>query len=131
MRRRLLIANSHAESGGGDLPSDGLPPESTSFGFPLYLNITTLGYEDDSIAEYMREQDNINDAFFDWLYENRVSTDMTGRVNIGDNEIYINGCRVTEIKYSSFSDFHLYFDNPPFDDVGISTDRVLYGYIYK
>ena len=132
MRRRLLLANSHAESGGGDLPSDGLPPESTSFGFPLYLNITTLDYEDDSIAEYMRPVDDVSNAFYDWLFSNKDSNDADGLVNIGDNEIYINGCLVTEVSFTSWYSFNFQINNPPFDRAYFpDKEEGLWGINYK
>lgn len=133
MRRRLLLANSHAESGGEDLPSEGLPPESTSFGFPLYLNITKFAAEYDDYIEYERGEDDIINAFIDWL-EERESNDGggSGTVNIGDNEIYINGCRVTEVELAAFQDFMFYFKNSPFDEVLMSkNEKTLYGYLYK
>lgn len=133
MRRRLLLANSHAESGGGDLPSEGLPPESTSFGFPLYLNITKLATEYDDYIEYYREADDIGNALCDWLEEREPNDGGgSGLINIGDNEIYINGCRVTEVELAAYQDFIFYFKNSPFDEVLMSKmEKTLYGYLYK
>lgn len=129
-RRRLLLANSHAESGGGDLPSDGLPPESTSFGFPLYLNITKYSYEDDAAIEYYREADDISSAFIDWLNDNPIiSGGMAGYVDFGSNEIYINGCLVSAIiRIANVFEFD--FKTPPFD--GVSLDEfAMYGTNFK
>lgn len=130
MRRRLLLANSHAESGGGDLPSDGLPPESTSFGFPLYLNITTYDYEDDAVIEYYREADDISRAFIDWLNDNTIiAGGVGGYVDFGSNEIYINGCLVSAITMLTGT-FEFDFKTPPFD--GVALDEFgLYGTKYK
>lgn len=139
MRRRLLLANSHAASGGGDLPSDGLPPESTTFEFPLYLNITKFEYEYSYEICYYREADEISIAFGEWLIEHLEEGILDRPVNIGDNDIYINGCRVAEVMYEGSTNFVFNFDgNPKFDLVtmyynefsGI-TDEILYGYIYN
>lgn len=133
MRRRLLLANSHAASGGEDLPSEGLPPESTSFGFPLYLNITKYAAEYDDYIEYERGDDDIINALCVWLEERESDPGLgSGTVNIGDNEIYINGCRVTEVEVAAFTDYMFYFKNSPFDEVFLSkTENTIYGYIYK
>lgn len=130
MRRRLLLANSHAESGGGDLPSEGLPPESTSFGFPLYLNITTYSYEDDAVIECYREIDDISRAFIDWLNDNTIiSGGVGGYVDFGSNEIYINGCLVSAI--TSVTNIFLFdFKTPPFDEV-ILDEFAMCGVNYK
>lgn len=130
MRRRLLLANSHAESGGEDLPSDGLPPESTSFGFPLYLNITKYADETDGFIEYERGHDDVSEAWYDWLVEKGGDIiGGEGDIDIGDNEIYINGCRVTAVDYS-WGSYLIYFKTPPFYEVFID-DTGLYGSNYK
>lgn len=130
MRRRLLLANSHAESGGGDLPSDGLPPESTSFGFPLYLNITKCDYESDDYIEYMRDHDDVSEALQDWLYDNRINdSGAYGHVDLGSNEIYINGCLVSAIIFVA-NIFEFDFKTPPFDEVSLDSSA-MYGLIYK
>lgn len=130
MRRRLLLANSHAESGGGDLPSEGLPPESTSFGFPLYLNITKYSYEYGDGIEYHRDHDDVSEAWLEWLDEKSEGIYVgEGDIDIGDNEIYINGCRVTEV-IMVFGAYEIYFKTPPFDWVSID-DTGLYGANFK
>lgn len=127
MRRRLQLANSHALGNSGGLPSDGLPPESTSFGFPLYLNVVDLDYEDSYGLEYVREGDDISMSFCNWIKDQYQDNSV---IYFGDNEIYINGSRVTRI-YDGTSEYSITLNDQIFDELYMYNDGSFYGYISK
>ena len=113
-RRRALLAAS-AASGGGGVVDDyfgQIPPESTSFTFPLYLTIpyieTNNGYRD-----YYREADGISEALKEWFFANaEVSeTPWATLYHIDNPDIYINGEKCSRMScdamMSVFSDIYI------------------------
>lgn len=127
MRRRLQLANIHVLGNSGGLPSDGLPPESTSFEFPLYLNVVDLDYEDEYGLEYVREGDDVSMSFYNWIGNQYRDNDD---IYLGDNEIYINGSRVTRI-YDAISEYSITLNDQIFDELYMYNDGSFYGYISK
>jgi hypothetical protein len=121
-RRRSLLAASQKLS---DNPWGDLPPESTEFGFPLYLNITEY---DASYGSWVREYDEIGRSFTTWCGHNCVYDSFGGGyVPITEEtKIYINGGLVDEILFDS-GNYLLYGENLPFDEVSVDTGW-LYGY---
>ena len=109
-----------------DNPWGDLPPESTEFGFPLYLNITEY---DNSYGNWRREIDEINQSFSVWCSDNCVYDDtfLSGYVPVTEEtKIYINGGLVEEILFD-FGSYILHGENIPFDEVILDAGE-LYGY---
>ena len=87
-------------SGGGGATYDDyfgeIPPESTSFGFPLYITVPFEGYMGDN-RYYNRTADNISLQLFEWANENKVVVDesffMVAYEAYPDN-LYLNGRKV-------------------------------------
>lgn len=117
MRRRALLAASTASGGnGGGVVDDyfgEIPPESTSFTFPLYLTIPYVG-TNDGWREYYREADGISEALKEWFFANaEVSEGMFAREYlIDDPDIYINGEKCSEmwceVSLGIFADIYFY-----------------------
>ena len=87
-------------SGGGGATYDDyfgeIPPESTSFGFPLYITVPFEGYIDSSRC-YERTADNISLQLFEWANENKVVVDeVSGMVSYEayPDNLYLNGRKV-------------------------------------
>lgn len=122
-RRRALMAAVNQKS--SDNPWEDLPPESTEFGFPLYLNLTEY---DASYGSWVREKDEIGRSFTTWCSKNAVIDEFGGGyVPITEEtKIYINGGLVDEILFD-FGSYLLYGENLPFDEV-IADTGLIYGY---
>jgi hypothetical protein len=135
MRRRALLA---ANMKGGEIDFGELPPESTEFAFPLYLNIIELDYESADHYEYIREGDEISASLCTWFFDNAIYDGNTYEdywyIDMGEtNQIYINGVPVTKIeKYEFETEIALYVSGGVFDEVTIDSDVYsLYGIAYK
>ena len=103
-----------AASKPSDNPWGELPPESTEFGFPLYLNLTE--YEP-IYDEWWRFGDEVSLAFYDWCMNNQIGNMDEGYVPLSDDtKIYINGGMVDEI-IVGLGAFYLYGSSLPFDEV--------------
>lgn len=108
-----------------DNPWGDLPPESTEFGFPLYLNLTEYYAEYD---EWQREPDDISEALAQWCCDNLIGSMTEGYVPLTeDTKIYINGGLVDEIKME-FGGCEMYGENLPFENATLGMDGWLYGY---
>ena len=95
-RRALMAAVSQNPS---DNPWEDLPPESTEFGFPLYLNLTEY---DANMDEWYRTEDSISTALYEWCKQNFVNQGGDGTIEgyvplTADTKIYINGGLIEEI----------------------------------
>lgn len=130
MRRRALLAISSSSE---RVDFGELPPESTEFAFPLYLNITELSFETTDYIEYVRPEDNITTLLRTWFFNNATNS-VAGYSNVilnDTNRVYINGEPVIEMrKYEYNTEIIIYLNNNVFDDVildGVS----LWGVIYK
>ena len=120
MRRRALMAASKPS----DSPWGELPPESTEFGFPLYLNLTEYNADMD---EWVRYGDDMSPALYKWCNDNLVGDSSEGYVPITeDTKIYINGGLVDEI-IMDFGTYYIYGASLPFAYVVFDYDN-LYGY---
>lgn len=107
MERRRALLSVLPSSGGSD-GGDTLPPESTTFAFPLYLN-TTMDLGD---GTYGRDADDISMAFFEWCENNQEDGKVEEEVAINitdDTPIYINGLRVVSA-HIRFSIVEFLFD---------------------
>lgn len=87
-------------SGGGGATYDDyfgeIPPESTSFGFPLYITVPFEGYVGEH-RYYQRAADNISLQLFEWANENKVVVDETFNATsyeVYPDNLYINGRKV-------------------------------------
>lgn len=114
-----------------------LPPESTSFEFPLYLNITELDYEDADCKEYIRNSaDDIIVQLTNWFDANyRVHNSYDGSweyINLDEShQIYINGSLITQLKRQPWTTAIECFPAPsPFTECFAELD-FLYGIVYK
>ena len=130
MRRRALLAVSTISSG-SDNPWGDLPAESTTFEFPLYINITKKN--PDNPDEWLREADDLLEQLFDWLVENATIEDAGLHYKVpsellASNNIYINGGLVEKAIYYSGS-IELSGETIPFEVVGIDgISKDIYGY---
>lgn len=107
-----------------------LPAESTSFGFPLYLNVTEFGYEDEWERGYKRQADDIGRELYQWLYDKIREYGLNEYVFEPLESIYINGDRV----YSVLNVGHgmeLSGEYKHFDTAIVTTAGEIEGVIYK
>lgn len=122
--------------GGGN---EEILPESTEFGFPLYLN-TTVTYDEGYYQERCRTGDKILEDFYQWFEDNKVRIGNTSDQEIPSelletNPIYIDGNRVVSIYMSAFGG-NIGFENNMYNDKSIytldfgfsSTELVMYIY---
>lgn len=128
MRRRALLAVSTISSG-SDNPWGDLPAESTTFEFPLYINITKKN--PDYPDEWLREADDLLEQLFDWLVENATIDKGYEHYEVpaellASNNIYINGGLVEKAMYYSGS-IELSGETIPFEEVFIDI-VYMYGY---
>lgn len=84
-------------------PNDNRPPESTSFGFPLYINTDLSTKEDDgTMACCWRESDQLTEGLVQWIYSNLVQGPVQGDIVpeelLAQNPIYIDGNRIIGIE---------------------------------
>ena len=104
------------QGGGGS--EDNRPPESTSFGFPLYLN-TELDMIEGEYATRQRDpnKDSIVTDFKEWL-DNNLEGDVLGGevplVGTHGYEVFIDGNEV-ESCYYDFGNYYLPFKNAPIE----------------
>lgn len=104
MRRRLLLANSHAASGGGDYDEifGEIPPESTQFGWPLYITVPFQGVAEESTNRvYYKEPSDIVSKLWDWCVENKEyieSSFIVDEYEAYPPELYVNGVRINTIR---------------------------------
>lgn len=87
-------------SGGGGATYDDyfgeIPPESTSFGFPLYITVPFDSIED-GCRIYKRAGDNITLQLWDWADQNKELISDLGPIKTYEaypEELYINGAKV-------------------------------------
>lgn len=73
MRRRALLAVSAASGG----ESEDLPPESTTFEFPLYLNTRIIEKTSDFLYR-SRESDDISNQLLQFYYDNYRGSGIGG-----------------------------------------------------
>ena len=132
LRRRMLMAKK--PSGGGATYDDyfgEIPPESTSFGFPLYITVPFDRIED-GYRHYYREVDNLSMQLFEWANENKVLVDdfLIKCYEAYPQDLYINGRKVEymyaeldlgaeEISFWSFITSDIY-------EAGIYSDNTIY-----
>lgn len=118
------------DSGGIDFGE--LPPESTEFVFPLYINITEFIYDYGDELEYFREQDEILDFLEEYFWNNCENHDYSYELELtNDCQIYINGSPISTL-YKPLGGTEIIF-NPapsPFREVMIE-EGGLWGYIDK
>lgn len=98
MRRRALMAASMQSGGGGDGIYDeffgNIPPESTTFEFPLYITVPLVSIEEWGRA--YEKQGNIVNQLVDWFFANAdVYEDRFYTVyELYEPDIYINGEKI-------------------------------------
>jgi hypothetical protein len=100
MRRRALLAASQTGGGGGtydDIFGE-IPPESTEFGWPLYITVP-FNSQTDSYRYYYKEPSSIVGQLYNWFFENAEVTEHIFETyyDIYDPDIYINGVKVGQI----------------------------------
>lgn len=106
-----------------------LPAESTSFGFPLYLNVTEFGSEDEWGIYYQRTPDEVSQQLFQWLNENIRPSGQHPVVPLPVS-IYFNG--VLGIETSPQGDnYSISGEFEHFNEVLVYYDGTLEGVIYK
>lgn len=119
------------QSGGIDFGE--LPPESTEFSFPLYLNITEFSYDYGDELEYFREGDEILDLLKEWFLDNCIEIGSFGyTLELTEEcQIYINGSPISTLYKYSLGEEILFKPTPsPFSSVMLFDD-VLWGFIDK
>lgn len=127
-RRRALMAAVSQKS--SDNPWGDLPPESTEFGFPLYLNLTEYDAMSD---EWYRTEDSINTDLYEWCEQNFVEQDFVDSSASGyvpltaDTKIYINGGLVEEI-YKDSGNYWMTGSKLPFEEVYVDVGGYMAGY---
>lgn len=126
-RRRALMAAVNQKS--SDNPWEDLPPESTEFGFPLYLNLTEYDANND---EWYRTEDSISRALFEWCEQNLVKQEVDNPMIEGyvpltaDTKIYINGCLIEEI-YKDSGNYYMTGSKLPFEEVYVNPEYYMSG----
>lgn len=100
-------------------------PDSTTFEFPLYINVTDVVYEDDSSIEYSKSN-SITDELWQWC-QNKYAE---GIYIIENPNIYINGNRITSIAHD-IHDWFFYWENMEDNWYGGITDCDIYIGMYK
>lgn len=95
-RRNILLAST---IGGGEDDNEEVLPESTEFGFPLYLN-TTIIYDDGSEMQRSRPADELGKQFYEWIVANDSRPTIGGftlsKALLNNNPVYIDGKRLIE-----------------------------------
>jgi hypothetical protein len=120
-RRRALMAAANLKSSNN--PWEDLPPESTGFGFPLYLNLTKYDADND---EWYRTENSISTALYEWCEQNFVEqkddfSTIVGYVPItADTKIYINGGLIEEI-YKDSGNYYMTGSKLPFENAYVSS----------
>ena len=101
-----------------DNPWGDLPPESTEFGFPLYLNLTEYDAMSD---EWYRTEDSVSEALSQWCEENLIGNELNGYVHLSDEtQIYINGGLIEEI-YWDAGNYYMTGSKLPFEEVYVTS----------
>lgn len=124
MRRRALLASQVVQGGGGS--EDNRPPESTSFGFPLYLN-TEYSWVGSDWATRERAEDSIATDFKEWLDNNLEGDVLGGEVPLVGTygyEVFIDGNEVGSCYYE-YGNYYLPFKNAPIEYDGWKTYEAL------
>ena len=96
LRRRLLLAKKPSGGGTYDEYFGHIPPESTEFGFPLYITVPRNS-DSNSNADYQKNSDSIVAQLFNWCNENCEIEESVGFFTtyaVGFNGLYINGVEV-------------------------------------
>ena len=133
MRRRALLAASMPSGGDGGIDFGELPPESTEFAFPLYLNITEFSYDYGDELEYFREGDEISDLLRGWFLDNCKKDNDGYSLELTKNcQIYINGSPIATLSMLTFeSEIRLNPIPSPFSLVTLTEGGWLWGFINK
>lgn len=120
LRRRFMILR---KSSGNDNPWGDLPAESTTFAFPLYINI--IKQRPEYTEEWYRDGDDLLEQFYDWIFENatidHIDSNEVPPELLASNKIYINGGLVEEA-IERYGTIELYGEAIPFDEVYMDTD---------
>lgn len=88
-----------------------IPPESTEFGWPLYITVPFVE-KDTNYIQYLKEPTTITQSLWDWFMENKVliSGDGIGIMAAYEAtppELYINGVKVIRmVSDSEFGEFY-------------------------
>ncbi|MBR6631229.1 MAG: hypothetical protein IKK89_04715 [Alistipes sp.] len=134
MRRRLLLANSHAASGGGSYDEifGEIPPESTEFGWPLYITVPFKEVVEGSTNRiYYKEPSDIVSKLWDWCIENKEFIETSGSVETYEAyppELYVNGVRINTMSgdfnlwFGTFENWIFMFDNVWYNEASIYDD---------
>lgn len=115
---------------GGGIDFGELPPESTEFSFPLYLNITEFSYAYGGELEYIREGDEIVNLLKEWFLDNCTRNNYYSELELTENtQIYINGSPITTLRKPNLGSEIQFEPAPsPFSSVYLDEDA-LWGYI--
>lgn len=105
-----------------------LPAESTSFGFPLYLNVIEFGYEDERCIFYKRTPDEVSQQLYQWMMEN-IYVSSGGEVQLPVS-IYINGVLAIGAVYQG-DNYAIYGEFEHLNEVLVYYDGTIEGVIYK
>lgn len=93
MRRRALLAASAA-----DVEDEDLPPESTTFEFPLYLNTRIITKTSDQLYR-TREADEISEQLREFYITNTIGNNQYVPDSVlKANPVYIDGALVTHAR---------------------------------
>lgn len=102
MRRRALLAASMPSGGGGTYDEffGQIPPESTSFQFPLYITVPFDEVTENS-RYYSKPWDEIIQQLYDWFVENATVTDLGWMkiYELDNPDVYINGEKISQMYY--------------------------------
>ena len=131
MRRRALLAASKPSGGGGGTYDEyfgEIPPESTEFGFPLYITVPFYEVGKD-FRFYYKDPSDIVSQLVEWLFENAELWEdfFETYYEIYDPDVYVNGDKMTRLyAIESVGTMGVYFATERVSDCGIDSDYSIY-----
>lgn len=116
MRRRALLAASAASRE----ESEDLPPESTTFEFPLYVNTKIIEKTSDFLYR-SRDYDEIHRQLQTFYSENNINAGVVGSANwprnfFEDYPVFIDGYQVEDIDMRDGDTFYGFKTNKDYGD---------------
>lgn len=117
IRRRIMMNIKENEGG------EGLPPESTSFEFPLYLNTKLIEQSNDYLYRSRDWDDILSSLYNFWKGHSDDVTDLVSEDILMNHPVYIDGYIVTKARdeLSSF-DIETGCDYGDYNEIYIQLD---------
>ena len=106
-----------------------LPAESTSFEFPLYLNVTEFSYEDEWEIGYKRTPDEVSQQLYQWIRQTFGRFSPSNLKPLTES-VYFNGSLATKVGDEGTA-YLLIGNFEHFNDVFVYNDGTIEGIIYK